>query len=145
MEQPWVTYRQAAEQLGCSVESVRVRAIRNRWPRTLGNDRKARIQVPEGVTISERTLDATPNVTPDNAQLVSALEEHVRTLKEQLATESARADRAIAAFESLAQRLEAMAAQQHANQAVVAAASPERWMKPVNLAAKLAAAETEIV
>jgi hypothetical protein len=67
--------------------------------------------VPEGVTISERTLNATPNVTPDNDQLVSALEGHVRTLKEQLATESARADRAIAAFEQLAQRLEAMAAQ----------------------------------
>jgi hypothetical protein len=104
MEQQWVTYRQAAEQLGCSVESVRVRAIRNRWPRQMGNDKRARIQIPEGVTSVQRTPDATPNNS-----VVKALQAHVDTLREQLAAENARADSAIQAFADLAQRLEELA------------------------------------
>jgi hypothetical protein len=111
MEQQWVTYRQAAEQLGCSVESVRVRAIRNRWPRQMGNDRKARIQIPEGVTSVQRTPDATPDDS-----VVKALQAHVDTLREQLAAaearageESAKAARAIQAFADLADRLDALA------------------------------------
>jgi phosphoribosylformylglycinamidine (FGAM) synthase-like amidotransferase family enzyme len=74
MEAHWVTYRQAAEQLGCSVESVRVRAIRNRWPRQMGNDKRARIQIPEGVTSVQRT----PGATPDDS-VVKALQAHVDT------------------------------------------------------------------
>jgi hypothetical protein len=78
--------------------------------------------------------DVAGDVTPDSAGTIAALEAHVATLKAdvetlkaqlanaegradetirasaaQLGLERARADKAIAAFESLAQRLEAMA------------------------------------
>ena len=49
---------------------------------------------------------------------------------------------AIAAFTALAERLDQLAAQEH--QAMVAAAYPAGLMKPVNLAAQLAATETEL-
>jgi len=50
MEAAWLTYREAAQRLGSNIEAVRQRAIRSRWPRVLGNDKRAKIQIPEGVT-----------------------------------------------------------------------------------------------
>jgi len=50
MDADWLTYREAAKRLGSNIEAVRQRAIRCRWPRTIGNDKRARIQIPEGVT-----------------------------------------------------------------------------------------------
>jgi hypothetical protein len=49
MDAEWLTHREAAKRLGSNIEAVRQRAIRCRWPRTLGNDKRARIQIPEGV------------------------------------------------------------------------------------------------
>jgi hypothetical protein len=60
----------------------------------------------------------------------------------QLAAEQAKTEKAIEALSALAQRLEAPGPA--SQQAVVAAASPEGRMKPVNLPAQLAAAETEL-
>ena len=81
--------------------------------------------------------------------LVETLKTEVERLKDQLAVadalasdEAAKTAQAIEAFSALAQRLEAGGLARH--QAVVAAPSPEGRMKPVNLAAKLAAAETEL-
>ena len=81
--------------------------------------------------------------------LVETLKTEVERLKDQLADadalasdEAAKTAQAIEAFSALAQRLEAGGLARH--QAVVAAPSPEGRMKPVNLAAKLAAAETEL-
>jgi DNA repair exonuclease SbcCD ATPase subunit len=146
---------------------VRQRAIRCRWPRTLGNEKRARIQIPEGVTNpSQEGIDRgfreaaksgsrKGNDRPLDGPIIKALEAHVATLKEQLAAaegkareeadallghvatlkaelehraaeidtlkaqlaraetraseESAKTARAIAAFQSLAERLEAMA------------------------------------
>jgi hypothetical protein len=151
MDAEWLTYREAAKRLGSNIEAVRQRAIRCRWPRTIGNDKRARIQIPEGVTNpsqegndrgsqegtdrgsrkgNDRAYDR-----PNEGPFIKALEAHVATLKEQLAAsearlekqaadsaerdarhtadlaaERARTEKAIAAFESLAQRLEAMAA-----------------------------------
>lgn len=42
----WMTYIEAAAALGMTVESVRQRARREGWRRTLGNDGKARVQLP---------------------------------------------------------------------------------------------------
>ena len=67
----------------------------------------------------------------------------VEKLEALLAAERERADKAIAAFEALAQRLEAMAGQPPGVVAL-AALLREGRMKPVNLAAQLAAAETEL-
>ena len=50
----WLTYREAATLLGINIEAVRQRAIRCRWPRTVGNDKRALIQIPEGLTIPVR-------------------------------------------------------------------------------------------
>ena len=43
----WLTYREAAQRLGSNIEAVRQRAIRCRWPGTIGNDERA-IQIPRG-------------------------------------------------------------------------------------------------
>ena len=153
MDAEWLTYREASERLGSNIEAVRQRAIRCRWPRTLGNDKRARIQIPDGVTNPLREGNErgsrkgndrpprTPDERPLERPLIKALEAHVETLKEQLAAaeariakqaedlvaydaayaaglkaemakveaERARADQAIAAFASLADKLNALA------------------------------------
>ena len=47
MEGAWLTYREAAERLSSTPEAIRYRAIRGKWPRTRGNDGRARVQIPE--------------------------------------------------------------------------------------------------
>src|SRR6516165_6903592 len=103
MDVEWLTYREAASRLGSNIEAVRQRAIRCRWPRVLGNDKRARVQIPEGLTSllregidrgarrpprrdDERTYDR-----PLEGPLIKALEAHIGTLKEQLAVADARA------------------------------------------------------
>ena len=152
MEGDWLTYEQAAERLNVSPEAVRQKAIRGRWQRTVGNDKRARVRLPDGWPDAVRTPSERPNRpgvrTPSgrasDASLIKVLEEHVARLKEQLAgtegelvgtrealteararaaaaearaeaaearagEESAKTAQAIAAFESLAQRLETIA------------------------------------
>jgi hypothetical protein len=113
-----LTYAEAAARLGLSLEPVRQRAIRN--TRTLGNDKGARIRLPD-----EAYPRQTPVIRASDQALMDSLRDHVasrkaenETLRAQLASaetraseESAKTAQAIAAFESLAQRLEAMAAQ----------------------------------
>jgi hypothetical protein len=71
----------AAKRLGSTAEVVRYRAIRGKWPRMRGNDGRARVQVPFAAA--------------DVA----------------LAIEREKTAQAIAAFASLADRLDAMAAE----------------------------------
>jgi hypothetical protein len=119
-----------ADRLNVSVEAARRRALRARWAKQAGNDGRSRVLLPDDYEV-DRRLDGAPDVRPDGAgeksapvwHLVAALEAHVETLKAQLAAaeartqaadvraneESAKTAQAIAAFESLAQRLEAMA------------------------------------
>jgi hypothetical protein len=111
MDGAWLTYAEAAARLGLSVEAVRQRAIRNKWARTLGNDKRARIRLPDDAYPTQ-----TPIIRASDQALTDSLRDHVSTLKAenetlraQLAAESAKTAQAIAAFESLAQRLEAMA------------------------------------
>ena len=126
MEAEWLTYREAAARLRSNVEAVRQRAIRCRWPRVLGNDKRARVQIPEGLTDppqegidrGSRGADDRAYDRPLERPLIKALQEHVETLKEQLAAAEARlaaADaeraKAIAAFAALADRLDALAAE----------------------------------
>jgi hypothetical protein len=44
----WLTYAEAAERLNATSEAVRQKAIRGRWQRTIGNDKRARIRLPDG-------------------------------------------------------------------------------------------------
>jgi hypothetical protein len=126
----WLTYSEAAKHLHTSAEAVRQRAIRGRWQRTKGNDGKARVRIPDDVferTDAVRTastsvpMDALPTVTD---RLISSLESHLATLQADLAsahgrteslgaevaTERARADRAIADFMRLSAELAEMRA-----------------------------------
>ena len=97
MSGEWLTYREAAGRLGSNVEAVRQRAIRCRWPRTVGNDKRARIQIPEGLPIPARDGNDRASRKGDEGAhdrpLIKALEAHVETLKEQLAAAEARIDK----------------------------------------------------
>lgn len=93
----WLTYEQAAERLGVTAEAVRQKAIRGRWQRARGNDGKARVRLPEGCPDTGRTPSVRPNAngvrTPSERvsgeRLFKALEDHVETLKRDLAAREA--------------------------------------------------------
>jgi hypothetical protein len=76
MDGAWVTYAEAAARLNVSVEAVRQRAIRNKWARTLGNDKRARVRLPD-----EPYPTQTPVIRPTETALLDALREHIATLK----------------------------------------------------------------
>ena len=152
MESGWFTYREAAERLGSTAEAVRYRALRGKWPRTRGNDGRARVQIPDEPN-PVRTPTALPVRTSSaprsDEALTHALESHIKTLQgdnealkerlaeaetriqnlvaeladrgaqhaderavilAQVAAERANAEKAIQAFGSLADRLDALAA-----------------------------------
>ena len=125
MPDEWLTYREAADRLNVSAQAVRQKAIRGRWQKIAGNDGKARVRLPDNVSaiVSEQTgkhAVRTVSRQASDANAIKALEAHVETLKQQLAASEARAaadlaaerqraDKAIAAFASLAERLDALA------------------------------------
>ena len=88
----WLSYAEAAERLNTTVEAVRLRALRGRWQKTIGNDKRPRIRLPEGwsnevqTTVERRERKArnggrtTFERTVDQA-LVTALESHIKTLQ----------------------------------------------------------------
>jgi hypothetical protein len=119
MSDTWLTYAEAAERLGTTVEAVRQRAIRGRWKRTQGNDGRARLMLPDGERTPSERAPRTPVQTPpsertDVERLVAALEAHNETLKGELAgaraellAERVRADKAVADYVRLAEQLAA--------------------------------------
>lgn len=139
----WLSYAQAAERLNTTVEAVRLRALRGRWQKTIGNDKRPRIRLPEGWLNDGRTANERRERKPKNdgrtavertvdPALVTALQAHNDTLKADiealrvqlaaadarlvdagadLAAERARTEKAISAFASLADRLDALAAE----------------------------------
>jgi hypothetical protein len=143
MSDEWLTYSQAAERLNTTVEGVRLRALHGRWQKTIGNDKRPRVRLPEGWSNDVQTTVERRERKPRNdgrttieraadAATIKALEGHVaslktenerlaatiETLKAQLAgtetrasEESAKTAQAIAAFEQLALKLEAIAAE----------------------------------
>jgi hypothetical protein len=58
MDGDWLTYAEAAEQLGSTAEAIRYRAMRGRWPRQRGNDGRARVQLPDAPPKEVRTASA---------------------------------------------------------------------------------------
>ena len=141
MDGQWVTYAEAAVRLGVSIEAVRQRAIRNKWARMVGNDKRARVRLPD-----EPYPTQTPVVRASDRALMDALREHNATLKgenetlkaqlrteadrlaaaearaekqaaesaelsAQHAAERAKAEKAIAEFAALADRLTTLAAE----------------------------------
>ncbi len=121
---PSLTYVELAEALKITPASANKLARRRRWLRLMGNDGRARVSVPdEALVRPDSTQDMPPDVPPvrppdKDEPLIKALEAHVETLKERLAAaddaltaERAKTAQAIAAFASLADRLDAMAAE----------------------------------
>jgi DNA repair exonuclease SbcCD ATPase subunit len=95
MTDVWLTYAQAAERLNLTVEAVRLRALRGRWQKTIGNDKRPRIRLPEGWSNDVQTTVERRERKPRNdgrttveraadAALIAALEGHVATLKAEL-------------------------------------------------------------
>ena len=116
MDAQWLTYRQIAVRLGVSVEAARRRALRGKWSRMPGNDGTIQVLLPDDLSV-HRAPDVRADAVPDTSALVTALEGHIKTLqgenetlKERLAAEQARTTQAIAAFASLADRLDALTA-----------------------------------
>ena len=124
----WLTYGELGERLHTSAEGARRRALRAQWPRQPGNDKRTRVGVPADVLADLSTMrgDCSGPARPGEdapAPALARLEGELAGLREALAEararagaaealvseERARADKAIAAFEGLAQRLEAMA------------------------------------
>ena len=58
----WLSYDELAEALGIERESARRLVIRKRWKRSKGNDRKARVEVPN----DELPVRVTPPVTGEH-------------------------------------------------------------------------------
>lgn len=82
----WFTFRQAAELLNVSPAAVRRRAKRGQWQQTLGNDKLARVRLPEDWQDSIRPADAEPRKRARIARvparrMISSLRSHVESLK----------------------------------------------------------------
>ena len=98
MADDWFTYAEAADRLNVTPEAVRQKAIRGRWQRTVGNDGRARVRLPDGWPNPVRTPSVrlrtsavrTPSERASDGQLIKALEAHVETLRQQLGAAEAR-------------------------------------------------------
>jgi hypothetical protein len=82
----WVSYAELAEHLGISPEAARQKSIRARWERKLGDDGKARVLVDlEEAAAAHRPRPVERPDEQSTAAVIAALEQHVATLKEELA------------------------------------------------------------
>lgn len=112
-EKTWLTYAEAAAEVGLTVEGLRQRARREHWRKMLGNDGKALIMLPDdidrlppGEAAGEQEgepFKATrlpPASPPGNEEafttLVASLQDRVAELREDLERERTRADAEIA-------------------------------------------------
>ncbi len=86
----WMTYKEMADFLGMKEESARRRSQREGWPRQLGNDGRTRVGVPGDAIALEAVLSGETDGGGDHPGEVAAL-------REALARERERADRAEAA------------------------------------------------
>ena len=80
MDGQWLSYAEAAVRLGITPESARRRARRGNWARQPGNDGRTRVLVP-ALCPPDVPPDVLPDVLPDVPPLVSALNDHIATLK----------------------------------------------------------------
>jgi hypothetical protein len=102
----WVTYDELAKLRGITKASAERLVFRNRWRRQRGNDRTVRALVPldslSGDTSPDVSApmppDASPDMSPDARRALSsaltALEDAVSALRDQLDATNARAERA---------------------------------------------------
>ena len=123
----WMSYAELGRARGISASSAKRLAIRRHWRRQQGNDGTARVAVPvtEAVLREPRPGDDTRDVTPlpdIAAGALAALETAVMTLREQLDTANARADRAEVSIAGERQRADVLRDRIDAMQTEIAAA-----------------------
>jgi hypothetical protein len=85
MEPEWLSYQEVADRLGVTPEAARSRAKRLGWRRQMGNDGRALVLV----ALEPRPPGdgpVTPRSKAVDPALVTALESHIKTLQEELAT-----------------------------------------------------------
>jgi hypothetical protein len=134
-----LTYSELAETLKITPDSANRLARRKHWPRTKGNDGRVRVSVPEEALVRQASPPDSPGDSPPVSPLddnpvhvqiarlegelagvrealteararAAAAETRSAELSVDLAAERTRADKAIGAFASLADRLDALAA-----------------------------------
>jgi hypothetical protein len=132
MEPEWLSYQAVADRLGITPEAARSRAKRLGWRRQTGNDGRALVLValePRPPGDAPVTPRSPPGRKAVDQAIVTAVESHIKTLQgdnealraqlaasearaaADLAAERTRADKAITAFASLADKLDALAAE----------------------------------
>src|SRR4051812_5001372 len=101
VSEPWLTYIEAAERLGVSVEAVRAMVRRDGWPeqRANGIGQVVRVQVPPDLLTNGRPLATTGGATAGlplamRESIETAVEGVVGPLREELARATERAERA---------------------------------------------------
>ena len=107
----WFTYKQAADLLNLSPEAVRHRAMRGLWQRTIGNDKRIRVRLPDDWKDSVRATNKRAvhfvNGRAPAKRIIEALQDHIATLKAQLGAAETRAERLAADFVAREARLAA--------------------------------------
>lgn len=98
MTEEWLTYAEAADRLSIKPDSVKRRARAKNWPRRVGNDGFARVQLPSG---DAREVESSPDDPPLSSRLAAA-ETEVRLLRERLADLTADRDALRAALAAAA-------------------------------------------
>lgn len=106
MSGTWFTYAEAAQRLGIKPDSVKKRAMRRHWPRTIGNDGKTRIQLPEDspeTVPTDITRDITGDVSPpadDTRERLAASEARAEVLAAQVQDLQRERDRLLGLLET---------------------------------------------
>src|SRR5260370_6253362 len=120
----WFTYKQAAELLNVSSEADRHRAMRGRWERTIGNDKRIRVRLPDGWSPDDRPNKRAVRILDERVpskRVTEALKAHVETLKAHVETLKAHIETLTAQLGAADRRAEKQAAEFAAREARYAA------------------------
>lgn len=88
-----MSYDEAAERLCILPASVKRQARARKWPRRIGNDGRAQVDVPADRLAEAPPSPALPVSSPDDAPRIAALEERIRAEERRAADLAADRDR----------------------------------------------------
>lgn len=110
MSDTWMTYAEAGERLGIKPESVKRRARLKAWPKRIGNDGLARVQVPGMSDPPDHPADSPPDESPpkstpnppadDTREKLASAETEVRLLRERVEDLTTERDRLLTLLEA---------------------------------------------
>ena len=105
-----MTYAEAGERLGIKPESVKRRARLKAWPKRIGNDGLARVQVPGMTDPPDHPADGPPDESPpksvpnppdnDTRERLASAETEVRLLRERVKDLMTERDRLLTLLEA---------------------------------------------